>query len=210
VVFWVVERDRSSRCWFVFTMKEEGFPLRAAGEAAEVSSSGYSESCLKMAAGPSDRGWEEALVGNEMLDVHARHDDTCGSSRMTAELRRRGWCVDHKRSERLVAEHGIVGGDGRRRRVRTTIPDVTAPPLPDLVRRDFAVGEPGRRAFGDITSIPTAEGWLSLASVLDLGSSRLVGFAMGEWMPWELCPDAIDMAVTAGCGGVQGMIFHRD
>jgi len=105
---------------------------------------------------------------------------------MTAELHRRGYCVNHERTERLAAENTIVARDGRRRRVRTTIPDVSAPSLPDLVRRDCSVGEPGLRACGDIASIPTAEGWLYLASVLDLGSRRLVGSQMGEAVPWEL------------------------
>jgi len=109
-----------------------------------------------------------------------------------------------------MAENGIVAQDGQPRRVRTTIPDVSAPPPPDLIGRDFSVGEPGRRTCGDITYIRTGEGWLFLASVLDLGSRRLVGWAMGETMPWELCRDAIDMAVATRCGEVQGMIFHSD
>jgi transposase InsO family protein len=104
----------------------------------------------KVAAGPSAAKWDEALIVDEMYDVHAHHDDTYGSLRMTTELRRRGYCVNHKRTERLMAENGIVASDGRRRRVRTTIPDVTAPPLPDLVRRDFSVGELRRRTCGDI------------------------------------------------------------
>ncbi len=100
--------------------------------------------------------------------------------------------------------------DGRRKKLRTTIPDVTAPPLPDLVRQDFSVGEPGRRTCGDITYVPTTEGWLYLASVLDVGSREVIGFAMGEHMAWELCRDAIDMATATRCGAVIGMIFHHD
>ena len=199
-----------SRYRFVSTMKAEGFPVRAACEAAEVSTSAYYDWTAKVAAGPTEAEWDEALIVNEMHDVHAHHDDTYGSPRMTSELRRRGFCVNHKRTERLMAENGIVAKDGRRRKVRTTIPDVTAPPLPDLVRRDFSVGEPGRRTCGDITYVPTGEGWLYLASVLDLGSRRLIGFAMGERMPWELCRDAIDMAVSTRCGEVAGMLFHHD
>ncbi len=84
----------------------------------------------------------------------------------------RGHCVNHKRTERLMAEHGIVARDGRRKKVRTTIPDVPAPPLPDLVQRDFAIGEPGQRTCGDITYISTEEGWLYLADVLDVGWRR--------------------------------------
>jgi putative transposase len=198
-----------SRYRHVSAMKAEGFPVKAACATAEVSSSAY-YAWLERSAQATEAEWDEALIVNEMYDVHANLDDTYGSPRMTTELRSRGHCVNHKRTERLMADHGIVATDGRRRKVRTTIPDVTAPPLPDLVRRDSSVGEPGLRTCGDITYIGTGEGWLYLASVLDLGSRRLVGFAMGERMPWELCRDAIDMAVETRCGEVTGMLFHHD
>ena len=94
-----------------------------------------------------------------------------------------------------MADNGLYAKDGRRRKVRTTIPDVSAPPLPDLVRRDFSVGEPGERTCGDITYIGTDEGWLYLADVLDLGSRHVVGYAMGERMPYELVAGALEMAV---------------
>ena len=87
---------------------------------------------------------------------------------------------------------------------------MSAPPLPDLVRRDFSVGEPGERTCGDITYIATDEGWLYLADVLDLGSRRLVGYAMGERMPYELVAGALDMAVATRGGDVAGMVFHHD
>lgn len=106
---------------------------------------------------------------------------TCRVAGVATELRRRGYCVNHKRTERLMAENAIVAKD-----------------------------KPGMRTCGDITYVPTGEGWLYLASVLDLGSRRLVGFAMGERMPWELCRDAIDMAAETRCGDVEGMLFHHD
>jgi len=110
----------------------------------------------------------------------------------------------------MAANGIVVVADARRKKVRTTIPDVTAPPLPDLVRRDFSLGEPGARTCRDITYIPTGEGFLYLASVLDLGVRRLVGFAIGERMPWELCRDAIDVATAHRFGEVAGMVFHHD
>ena len=195
---------------FVHARKAEGFPVLAACSVAGVSTSSYYDWLAKVTAGPSPAEWDEALVINEMLEIHAHHDDTYGSPRMTAELRRRGYCVNHKRTEALMRQNGIVARDGRRKKVRTTIPDVSAPPLPDRVKRDFAVGAPGLRTCGDITYIRTGEGWCYLASVLDLGSRRLVGWAMGDTMPWELCRDAIDMAVTTRCGEVAGMVFHHD
>jgi putative transposase len=198
-----------TRYRFVDARKAEGFPVTAACNVAGIATSSYYD-WLERSASPTNAEWDEAIVINEMHDVHANLDDTYGSPRMTAELRRRGRCVNHKRTERLMAANGIVASDGRRKKLRTTIPDVSAPPLPDLVKRDFAVGEPGVRTCGDITYIPTGEGWLYLASVLDLGSRRLVGYAMGSRMPWELCRDAIDMAVTTRFGDVAGMLFHHD
>jgi len=198
-----------SRYRFVSAMKAEGFPVEAACEAAEVSTSAF-YGWLARSGGPTDAEWEEALLINEMRRVHDELDDTYGSPRMTDELRDRGLCANHKRVERVMAENGIYAKDGRRRKVRTTIPDVSAPPLPDLVKRDFSVGEPGERTCGDITYIPTGEGWLYLADVLDLGSRRIVGYAMDERMPAGLVARALEMAVDVRGGDVSGMVFHHD
>lgn len=199
----------SRRYRFVSAMKAEGFPVRAACEVAEVSASAYYDWAIR-STGPSDAEWDEALLVNEMRRVHGELDDTYGSPRMTDELRDRGFCANHKRVERLMAEHGIYARDGRRKKVRTTIPDVSAPPLPDLVGRDFRVGEPGERTCGDITYIATGEGWLYLADVLDIGSRRIVGYAMDERMPAELVAKALQMAVDTRGGEVTGMLFHHD
>jgi putative transposase len=199
-----------SRYRFVSTMKAEGFPVDAACEVAEVSTSAYYEWTAKTGAGPTDAEWDEALVINEMHKVHDDLDDSYGSPRMTTELASRGLCTNHKRVERLMAANGIYARDGRRKKVRTTIPDVSAPSLPDLVGRRFAPGEPGERTCGVITYIPTGEGWLYLADVLDLGSRRLVGYAMDERMPTELVARALEMAVELRGGDVEGMIFHHD
>jgi putative transposase len=198
-----------SRYRHVSAMKAEGFPIEAACEAAEVSTSAYYE-WLDRSAGPTDAEWDEALLVDEMLEIHAGLDDTYGSPRMTDELKRRGYEVNHKRVERLMVTHGIVAKDGRRKKVRTTIPDVTAPPLPDLVGRAFAPGAPGERTCGDITYVPTAEGWLYLADVLDIGSRRVIGYSMAEHMRSELVEAALDMAVVTRDGRVAGMVFHHD
>jgi transposase InsO family protein len=191
-------------------MKAEGFPIAAACEVAEVSTSAYYGWVQKISAGPSSAEWDEALVINEILDVHRHLDDTYGSPRMTTELKRRGLCVNHKRTERLMAQNGIVAKDGRRKKVRTTIPDVSAPPLPDLVGRDFSVGAPGQRTCGDITYVATDEGWLYVADVVDLGSRRVVGLSMGAHMRTELVAEALEMAVHARGGTVTTMVFHHD
>jgi transposase InsO family protein len=198
-----------SRYRHVSAMKAEGFPVEAACAAAEVSTSAYYD-WLARSQAPTEAEWDEAIVVNEMVDIHEHLDDTYGSPRLTDELRRRGHCVNHKRVERLQADNGLYAEEGRRRKVRTTIPDVTAPPLPDLVRRDFTPGEPAERTCGDITYIPTGEGWLYMADVLDIGSRRIVGYAMAEHMRSELVEDALEMAVATRGGEVTGMLFHHD
>ncbi len=95
-------------------------------------------------------------------------------------------------------------------KVRTTIPAEDAPPLPDLIGRRFAAGRPDVAWVGDITYIPTGEGWLYLASVLDLGSRRLLGYFMADHMRTELVADALRMAVGARGGAAGGIIFHGD
>lgn len=198
-----------SRYRFVSAMKAEGFPIDAACGAAEVSTSAYYE-WLCRAAGPTDAELDEANLINQIRDIHADSDSTYGSPRVTRELRRRGYCVNHKRTERLMAANAIVGVTPRRRTPRTTMAAEGAPPLPDLIGRDFSPGEPDRRWAGDITYIGTDEGWLYLASVLDLGSRRLVGWAMDETMPTGLVADALGRAVDLRGGDVAGVVFHSD
>ena len=182
-----------SKYRWITARKAEGFPARLCCHVLEVAPSSY----------------YEAYLVNEILSIHDTLDDSYGSPRLTHELRRTR-CVNHKRVERVVAEHALYAKDARRRKVRTTIPDVSAPPMPDLIKRDFSVGEPGQRTCGDITYIPTGEGWLFLADVLDLGSRRCVGFAMDERMPTELVSRALRMAADTRGGDVKGMIFHGD
>lgn len=113
---------------------------------------------------------EEQLVA-EIRAIHTGHRGSYGSPRVHDELRRRGWTVNHKRVERLMRERHIVGISRRRRRSLTK-PDATAAPEPDLIGRDFTAPAPGQRLVGDITYLPTAEGWLYLATVIDLFNKK--------------------------------------
>jgi len=128
---------------------------------------------------------------------------------MTAELQKRGWVVNHKRVERLMRIHGIVGVH-KPTKVRTTTPAEEASPLPDLVQRDFAPGEPDVARVGDISYIPTDQGWQYLATVIDLGSRRLLGYTMAEHMRTELVVDALAMAAGVQGNQTTGIIFHSD
>ena len=108
-----------------------------------------------------------------------------------------------------MRSHGIVGIH-KPAKVRTTIPGEDNPPMPDLIGRRFDPGAPDVAWVGDITYIATGEGWLYLASVLDLGSRRWLGYSMADHMRTVLIADALDMAVGIRGGQVKGTIFHGD
>ena len=194
-----------SRYHHVDAMKAAGFPVRASCKAAAISASSYYE---WKARGPSAAMAAEGELLGEIREIYTDSDENYGSPRVTRELRSRGRVVNHKRVERLMRLHELVGIT-ERRRVRTTIPAEDAPPLPDLVERRFAPGEPDVAWAGDITYIPTGEGWLYLSSVLDLGSRRLIGWKMDDNMATPLVADALNAAVQLR-GGARGVIFHSD
>jgi transposase InsO family protein len=117
--------------------------------------------------------------------------------------------INHKRVRRLMRAHGLVCRF-RPRRCRTTFPGPDGYVIPDLVGRRFAPGAPNVAWGQDITYVPTGEGWLFLAGVVDLGSRRLLGYSMAEHMRTELVSDALTMAIAARAGNVAGTIAHAD
>jgi transposase InsO family protein len=144
----------------------------------------------------------------EITAIHAEHRGAYGSKRVTVELRRRGRTVNRKKIERIMRERRIVGLTRRRRRSLTR-QDTTAPPAPDLLGRDFTAPGPGQRFVGDITYLPTAEGWLYLATVIDLHTREVVGHAMAPQMRTPLVTAAIDLAHSRGLTSPNA-IFHSD
>jgi putative transposase len=191
--------------------KAAGFPVTAACEAAEVSTSGYYDWCAREAAGPTERQVAEAELVAWMSEIFDAADGNYGVPRMFKELRNAGVAVNNKRVHRLMRRHGMAGRF-RRRTVRTTFPGPDGYQIPDLVGRRFAPGAPDVAWVQDITYIPTGEGWLFLASVLDLGSRRMLGYSMADHMRTELVLDALRMAVAARGGdhAVAGVIGHAD
>jgi putative transposase len=198
-----------TRYRWVAARKAEGFPITAACKVAQVSTSAFDDWRRGEAAGPTDAERAEAALVAAIREIHDETDGTYGEPRMTPELRDRGFRVNHKRVERLMRVQGIVGVH-KPAKVRTTIPAEDAPPLPDLVGRRFEAGAPDVTWVGDITYIPTGEGWLYLASVLDLGSRRWLGYSMADHMRTELVADALRMAAGARGGGTAGIVFHGD
>lgn len=191
--------------------KAAGFPVISACAAAGVSTSGYYDWCERVAAGPTERQLAEAELVALMRDLFDAADGNYGVPRMYKGLRKAGLVINKKKVVRLMRQHGMAGRH-RRRTCRTTFPGPDGYVIPDLIGRQFAPGAPDVAWVQDITYIPTGEGWLYLASVLDLGSRRLIGYSMAEHMRTELVLDALGMAIAARGGDdrVAGIIAHAD
>jgi transposase InsO family protein len=142
--------------------------------------------------------------------AHTASKGRYGAPRIHAQLRRAGHRHGRKRIARLMRAAGLHGRTPRRF-TRTTIPDSQAAARADLIRRDFSVNAAAvnRRWCGDITYICTWEGWLYLATVIDIASRRVVGFTLAEHLRTELVADALANAVAAR-DPAAGVIFHAD
>lgn len=129
--------------------------------------------------------------------------------RITAELRDDGLLVNRKKVARVMRRHRIRGLR-LRRRVQTTIPDPAAVKAPDLIRRDFTATAVNQRYVGDITYLPVGEQeFLYLATVIDLHSRRLTGWAIADHMRTDLVIDALTAAQRTR-GSLDGAVFHSD
>jgi putative transposase len=141
-------------------------------------------------------------------EIHEESEGSYGWPRMHAELRHRGVHVSRKRVARLMRQAGLSGLLVRRR-ATTTIRVPGVRPAPDLVARDFNPTEPNRLWAADLTEIPTWEGVLNLAVVIDCYSRRVVGWAMAEHRRAELVVEALEMAVWQRKPAV-GLVHHSD
>jgi putative transposase len=195
------------RC--VAARKAEGFNVNAACDAAGVSRSAF-YAWLERPAGPTEAEWDEAHLTNQIVDIHRASAGTYGEPRITAELADQGWTVNRKRTARLMRQQGIRGHRPHRRRSLTR-PDQGAAPIADLVGRRFQPSLLDTVWCGDITYVRTGQGWLYLATVIDLASRRLIGWSMGDRHDATLVVDALQMAVAArGRTAMDGTIFHHD
>ncbi|RPK76013.1 IS2 transposase TnpB [Streptomyces sp. ADI97-07] len=146
----------------------------------------------------------------QITEVHATSRGTYGAPRVHAVLKREGAECGRRRVARLMRAAGLQGRHRRRRHV-TTIPDPRAAFRPDLIVRNFQPDRTGldARWCGDITYVPTEEGWLYLATVSDIASRRVVGWATAD----HLRTDLVAEALTAACRQrrpTHPVIFHSD
>jgi putative transposase len=155
------------------------------------------------------RAARQAALAAEVRRLFKAHRGTYGSPRITADLRAAGWRVSENTVAAVMCELGLAARRKKRRRA-TTRPGKGRWRAPDLVKRDFPATRINQKWFGDGTEIPTGEGKLYLASVLDMASRRVLGFALGEHHDAQLAYGALAMAVTVRGGQVPGVIMHTD
>jgi putative transposase len=159
----------------------------------------------------SPRRARRAQLTAEIARLFAAHRGRYGSPRITAELREAGWRVSTNTVAKIMAEQRLVA---RRKHARRggTRPGTGRWRAPDLIGRRFTAAQVNRTWYGDGTEIVTDEGKLYLASVLDMASRRIVGFALGEHHDAELAYAALAMAVAVrgGRDAIAGVILHTD
>jgi transposase InsO family protein len=191
---------------FIEAEKAEQRTVAKACEMLEVSRSAFYEWQKHV---PSARQLADEQLGERIQEIYDESRGTYGWPRVHRVLRDDGVHVRRERVARIMRTKGLVGRC-RRRWVKTTIsdPDVVAV---DLLKRTFGPGtvELDHVYVGDITYIRTWEGWLYLATVIDLASRRVVGWAMAEHMRAELVCDALRMAIE-NRRPAPGAIFHSD
>jgi transposase InsO family protein len=145
----------------------------------------------------------------EVRRLFLAHRGTYGSPRITADLREAGWAVSANTVAALMREQGLAARRTKKRRA-TTRPGKGRWRAPDLVKRDFPARQLNRKWYGDGTEIRTGQGKLYLASVMDMASRRVLGYALGEHHDARLAYSALVMAVAARGGQVPGVIMHTD
>jgi transposase InsO family protein len=192
---------------FIEAEKAQQRNVKRTCELLEVSRAAYYAQRLGT---PSARQVADAGLTEQIRQAHQVSKGRYGAPRIHAALRRAGHHHGRKRVARLLRCAGLRGRAPRRWN-KTTVPDPAAAARADLIRRDFTVNAAAvnTRWCGDITYLPTWEGWLYLATVIDIASRRVVGFALAEQLRTELVADALTNAVAAR-DPAPGVVFHSD
>ena len=192
---------------FIEAEKSQRRNVKRACELMKVSRSAY---YAARDGRPSQRAARDAELSARVTVVHGESKGRYGSPRVHAQLRAQGKKHSRKRVARLMRAQGLQGRAAKRWK-KTTIADPAAAARADRIRRDFTADASkfDTRWCGDITYIPTWEGWLYLATVIDIASRRVVGYAMADHLRTELIAGALSNAVAAR-GPEPGVIFHSD
>jgi transposase InsO family protein len=192
---------------FIEAEKSKQRNVKRACELLKVSRSAY---YAARGDEPSERVRQDSELAAHVRTVHEESKGRYGSPRVHAALQAQGRRHSRKRVARLMRQSGLQGRAAKRWK-KTTIPDPAAAARADRIRRDFTAdaSKINTRWCGDITYIATWEGWLYLATVIDIASRRVVGYALAGHLRTELIADALSNAVAAR-GPEPGVIFHSD
>jgi transposase InsO family protein len=192
---------------FIEAEKSKRRNVKRACELLKVSRSAY---YAARGDEPSERAAQDAELARQVRAVHEESKGRYGSPRVHAQLRAQGKAHSRKRVARLMRQAGLQGRAAKRWK-KTTIPDPAAAARADAIRRDFTAdaSKVNSRWCGDITDIGTWEGWLYLATVIDIASRRVVGYAIADHLRTELVAAALANAVAAR-DPAPGVIFHAD
>jgi putative transposase len=182
------------------------YPVRVMCAVLEVSPAGY---YAWRSRPQSVRSAANTELVAQIRQVHRDSGGRYGSPRVHAVLRAQGHGTSRGRIERLMRRHGIRAIMAPPRRVRTTDSRHALPIAPNLLARDFTASAPNRIWLGDITYIPTDQGWLYLAAIMDMYSRKIVGWAMRDHLRTELASAALMMAVQRQ-RPPAGLIHHSD
>jgi transposase InsO family protein len=159
---------------------------------------------------PSAREVADTELLAQITEVHDDSKGTYGSPRVHKELLHRGTTCGRRRVRRLMRMAGLEGRCKKRFRTTTIADPAAENEAVDLLRRHFGVNEVlDTRYVGDITYVATSGGWAYLATVIDLASRRVVGWALADHMRTELISDALEMAIATRRPSA-GAIFHSD
>jgi transposase InsO family protein len=184
--------------------EKASFPIALMCRVLEVSRSGYD---AWRGRGLAERTRADGVVRERIVAIHTASRRVYGSPRIHAVLQAEGTRISRKRVARLMRQADLAG-IRRGRRPRTTNTDPTQPVAPNLVARTFHADAPNRLWVGDLTYIPTGDGWLYLAVVLDVCSRRVIGWAMDGCMPVDLPLAALRTALRRR--PAAGTIHHTD
>jgi transposase InsO family protein len=172
----------------------------------DVSTSGYYDWRQRP---ESATGQRRERLKELIVDVFDDSDQTYGHRRVHAELARRGEHCSAELVRGLMGQLGLVACQPRPWRYSLTEADPAAAPIPDLLARDFTATAPGTKMVGDITYIPTWQGWVYLATVIDCHTKEVIGWAMDDNYKTPLIEAAIQMAVR-NHDIRPAAIFHSD
>lgn len=201
---------------FAFIKEHCGtWPVKVMCRVLAVSRSGY---FAWLNRSPSPRQQRHEELACKIRQVHEEHRRTCGSPRVHQVLLAQGEQVCVNTVAKVMRQEQIRPKTKRKFVPRTTDSRHDRPVAPNHLARDFHADAPNRKWVADITYVPTDEGWLYVAAVLDLFSRRIVGWSMAEHMRAELVKDALQMALdrrqphakAENPSGGEGLLLHSD